>query len=343
MTVARRKKDSAALRGRTTAEFLMKGWPEAEVVHEPLKAKDLKEPTVLVKRRQPLILGSRGEELIHLTGEPVISLFTGAGGFDLGMEQAGFCCLCQVEWDEMCCQTLIGNRPNAFRHSALIQGDISKVPTSMILREANLRVGEATLLIGGPPCQGFSTSGRREVGDKRNDLVFEYLRVVREAQPRFFAFENVPGFTDLNKGSYMKAFLESAHGCYYELVYGLVNACEYGVPQDRTRFICMGTRRDLVECDGKLASLPAPETFARRDLDKIKEYKAMPLYTPDVKWLRRAPGIRYFPDRPVLTPPRPCSNAADGRGRSETFRRFYDRLEREEPDRLVFAPQGDVA
>lgn len=310
-------------------------WLHADLVRDPLREKDLKEPVVLVRRRIPDIEGPDGQEVLYLPGYPVISLFTGAGGMDIGLEWAGFCTVVQHEWMTEACQTLIANRPDFFAHAALIQGDIRKTPTSMLLREAGLRVGEAYILAGGPPCQGFSTSNsnsHKGTYDARNDLVFEYLRVIREAQPRFFIFENVPGFVSFNKHEYLKAFLKAAYDCYYELVYGLLNAVEYGVPQHRVRFICMGTRRDVHEIDGTLAAMPNPAHFSPVDLKKI-EFLDTPLglYREEYESLTRTPGIRYFPDRPVLIPPSPTN----GQNRSKIFREFYDRLEREEPDRLV--------
>lgn len=319
-------------------------WDEAEVVGWP-ESKEVGEPRVLVRRKATSLDGPNGEELVYCPGMPAISLFTGAGGFDIGMEQAGFVTMVQHEWEGMCCQTLIANRPNFFRHAALIQGDIRKTRTSMLLREAGLRVGECYILVGGPPCQGFSTAGKRRLGDERNDLVFEYLRVVREAQPRFFVMENVPGFVSFNGGKYLEEFLRTAYAGYYELVYGLVNAVEYGVPQNRCRFLCMGTRRDLHEVDGMLGSLPRPETFGQGDLNKIEAFSHMPLWTEELELLTHPPGIRYFPDRPVIVPPRPIGNRqkdedgdTGGGGRSESFLEFYRRLRKEEPDRIVTMP-----
>lgn len=322
-------------------------WPEAEILREPLREKELREPTVLVQRRSHLFLGSRGEELISLPGEPVISLFTGAGGMDIGVEQAGWCCVVQHEWDSAACETLMINRPNFFRHAALIQGDIRKTPTGMILQEGNLRVGEAAMVCGGPPCQGFSTAGKRRPDDERNDLVFEFLRVVNQARPKFFVMENVPGFLSFNKGDYLRWFLEQAYKSYYELVYGLLDAVEYGVPQYRCRFICMGTRRDLAHCDGIIASLPKPICFSHHDLDRIEEARTTLFPEVPLELLTHAPGVRYFPDRPVLVPPHPLSANRDDdadwddwKQRSKSFIAFYDRLRREEPDRIVEAPMA---
>lgn len=319
-------------------------WVHADLMQQPVKEKQLKEPLVLVRRRQPDIAGPRNERLISLPGPAVISLFTGAGGMDVGMEQAGMCTVVQHEWSQAACETLICNRPTFFSHAALIQGDLRLTPTSMLLEEAGLRVGEAHIVAGGPPCQGFSTANTKACQgqyDLRNDLVFEYLRVVNEARPSFFMFENVPGFVTFNQHEYLKAFLQRAHECYYELVYGLLDAVEYGVPQYRCRFICMGTRRDLAECDGLMATLPKPETFHESDLTRIK-LADTPLFPEEYHRLTHAPGIRYFPDRPLLIPPRPIAHTAnDTAQRSTSFMDFYEKLERDEPDRIVRNPADD--
>jgi len=327
-------------------------WPEAEVLRQPVKPAKLTGPRVLVRRRTGALAGPSGEELIYLPGPAAISLFTGCGGMDLGIEAAGFCTLVQHEWDAAACEALLVNRPRAFRHSALIQGDIRNTPTSLILSEAGLRVGECHLLTGGPPCQGFSfaNANRGQRHDWRNDLVFQFLRVVRESQPKLFIMENVPGFVQLNKSAYLKAFLKAAFGAYYEIVYGLADACEYGVPQYRCRFFACGTRRDLWEIEHVLSGLPKPQNFADSDLQVIREIDGVPLlaplYAPRYESLTRAPGIRYFPDRPLLIPPRPRSNHDIGGDRtsrrSKKFMAFYDKLAREEPDRLVREPKESL-
>ena len=309
-------------------------WPEARIIAAP--EKNRAQPEVLVRRNTASLTGPNGEELIYLPGNPAISLFTGAGGMDIGLENAGFCCVCQHEWSQAPCETLIANRPDFFRHAALIQGDIRATPTEMILAEAGLDVGEAHLVCGGPPCQGFSTSNRYrgKIHDPRNDLVFEFLRVCREAMPRFFFFENVPGIMTMNGGDYFEAFLRQAFSCFYELVYGLIDCCEYGVPQRRIRFVCIGTRRD--QARRAIAGLPDPEHFGKRDLAVIRREKFMP-WTEKKHQILRAPGIRYFPDRPILRPPSPHLNG-DQDGRAKSFLEFYSHVERTEPDRLVRPP-----
>ncbi len=320
-------------------------WPEAQIIAEPHKTTAKTGPEVLVKRRQTALSGPHDEEMVFLPGLPTISIFTGCGGMDIGIERTGFCTLVQHERDEMCCKTLIGNRPNFFRHAALIQGDIRETPTSMLLREAGLRVGETALLCGGPPCQGFSTANvnRGKKPDERNNLVWQFLRVVKEAQPQFFIMENVPGFLTLHKGAFFHEFLPRAYDCYYELVYGLIDCCEYGVPQYRCRFLCMGTRRDLWEIEGKLGSLPKPQCFNEKDLAQIQQMEGRPLFEHELNLLTHAPGIRYFPDRPILTPPPPVwqgGNNHEKAGRRRSFVEFYRKLHAEEPDRIVTQPAG---
>lgn len=330
-----------AERARENAEIMAKRWDDGRVLELPRKGKDALIPRVLVERTAPALSGPNGEEICYFPGSPVISLFTGCGGMDLGVEQAGMTAVVQHEVDESACATLMANRPHFFRHAALIQGDIYRTPTEMLLREGGLRVGEAHLLCGGPPCQGFSICGRRDPKDRRNDLIFEFLRVVREAKPKFFCMENVPGILTAAKGQYFRAFLKAAHDCFYELVYGLLNAVEYGVPQTRVRFFCMGTRRDMFALDNIIASLPGPECFSNRDLKRIELYRTdllreLRCYDEELALLYHAPGIRYFPDRPILIPPRPISGTdICDNGRTKGFIEFFRRLRAEEPDRIV--------
>jgi len=318
-------------------------WPEAEILREPVRG-NASEPEVIVRRRQSGLVGPNGEDIGVFGGLPHISLFAGIDGFSLGMEwSGGYETVLQHEMSEMCCHTLLANRPGHFRSAALIQGDIFKTPTSMILEESGLMVGECRVVTGGPPCQGFSwaNSNRGNGHDKRNDCILEFVRKVDEIKPWFFIFENVPEFLQLNKGEYFESFLEVAYNSYYELVYGLIDCCEYGVPQRRVRFICMGTRRDVAEVKGQIAGLPAPEHFGKSDLRILRAADRRPEKYPEAASIRRAPGIRYFPDRPVLVPPSPAYHGGHGDdnhefdGRPKSFLKFYDRLAKEEPDRLV--------
>ncbi len=129
---------------------------------------------------------------------------------------------------------------------------------------------------------------------------------------------------------------------HYEIVYGLLDAVEYGVPQFRCRFLAMGTRRDLWHCDGVLASLPKPQCFSDPDLAILRDLEGRPLFRSELDLLTHAPGIRYFPDRKLLIPPKPIrqNGPTQQHARSKSFQEFYAKLRRDEPDRIVDAPQG---
>lgn len=313
-------------------------WAEAEIIAQPVK--NPVKPIVLVRRRKSQMVDRYGFEFRAEQEYSVISLFTGAGGFDIGFESVGYHTVCQVEMDYTACRTLMINRPEYFRNAALIQGDIRQIKTSDILRESLLYVGEPFMVCGGSPCQGFSTlnlNARSGFYDDRNDLTFQFLRVVRESQPMVFTFENVPGFMKF-KGKvggmkYHEAFLAEAYRSGYELVYGLVNCVEYGVPQTRIRFICIGTRRDKFEIDGFIGGLPAPQHFGDEDLRMIELYENS-LFPEQSELFKCPPGIRYFSDREVLKPPAPVIGT-DIPGRTKAFLDFYENLMKNEPDRLV--------
>src|SRR5258708_1301496 len=119
-----------------------------------------------------------------------ISLFSGAMGLDLGLEKSGLDVrLCQ-DIDPMSCATIKLNRPNL----VVLKGDLREISTEEILIASGLKRGKAFLVVGGPPCQSFSTAGRREsIADPRGSLFREFLRVVEEVRPRFFLMENVKG------------------------------------------------------------------------------------------------------------------------------------------------------
>jgi len=207
-----------------------------------------------------------------------ISLFTGCGGAALGIRLAGFEIRAMVEWDKNACKTLRANwikpagykRPKKIerekplypgdtwsnktvhdwyqkRDPAIIEGDITKIPTEEILMRANLRVGECTLLEGGFPCQGFSmANSKRGMHDERNFLYQECVRVIREAMPKTFLLENVPGLVSMEKGAIIRMICDDLAASGYQVSWDIHNAADYGVPQHRRRVIIMGSRNDLM-------------------------------------------------------------------------------------------------
>ena len=179
----------------------------------------------------------------------IISLFSGAGGLDIGFDQAGFETSVMVEFDPACCRTLRKNMPN----TPVIEGDINQISTKQILEAAGLKPLEAALVIGGPPCQSFSLAGKRMgMNDPRGMLVLQFIRVVRESLPKAFVMENVRGMTNWEKGKAMDAIMTEAtmpisYGgkiYTYKVSYQVLNAADFGAPQFRERVFVVGNREE---------------------------------------------------------------------------------------------------
>jgi DNA (cytosine-5)-methyltransferase 1 len=181
----------------------------------------------------------------------MISLYTGAGGLDLGLEAAGFETRLAVELDGDSAATIRANRD-----WPIIEADIhsDEARSDALLAAAELQEGEADLLIGGPPCQPFSKSGywargdARRLEDPRATTLEAYLRVLRDTQPKAFLLENVPGLAYSGKSEgldLLRRTIESINhetGASYTCDVGLLNAADYGVPQLRQRVFIVGQR-----------------------------------------------------------------------------------------------------
>ncbi|WP_003545346.1 DNA cytosine methyltransferase [Desulfotomaculum nigrificans] len=182
------------------------------------------------------------------TDLPVISLFTGGGGLDLGLEQAGFTTAAFVENDKYCIETIKANR----NWPLVGNGDVTEITSYDILKEANLSKGDVALLAGGAPCQPFSNLGKNE-GDKtlNGQLYKHFIRLVKEIQPAAFLFENVKGMLQNHKK--VIQFMKEEFGKIgYGIAVSLLCAADYGVPQKRYRIFIIGRR------DGKLPGFPFP-------------------------------------------------------------------------------------
>lgn len=171
----------------------------------------------------------------------VISIFAGCGGSSLGYSIAGFRELLAVEWDDNAVATFKLNFPGL----SVYHGDIAKLSVEEVLRLTGLKPGELDVLDGSPPCQGFSTAGKRCLDDDRNQLFREYVRLLRGLQPKIFVMENVSGMV---KGKMKLIFVEilrelKASG--YDVSARLMNAMYFNVPQSRQRMIFIGVRNDL--------------------------------------------------------------------------------------------------
>ncbi len=180
----------------------------------------------------------------------VISTFAGCGGSSLGYKMAGFKELLAIEWDDNAVETFKLNFPDV----PIWQRDIREVKAKEILDFCNIKKGELDVFDGSPPCQGFSTSGKRDVEDKRNDLFKDYVRLIRDLQPKVFIMENVTGMI---KGKMKGKFIEimkELKNLNYNVKAKKMNSKYYDVPQSRERIIFVGIRKDVK----KEVSFPVP-------------------------------------------------------------------------------------
>ena len=167
-------------------------------------------------------------------GSNIVSLFSGAGGLDLGFEQAGFMTVWANEFDKDIWDTFRLNFPE----TTLDTRSIVNIPSSDI--------PDCVGLVGGPPCQSWSAAGaKRGIEDKRGQLFNEYIRVLRDKQPLFFVAENVKGMLSKKHRPVFDSFIAQFESCGYAVSWKLVNAFDYEVAQDRWRVIIVGVRRDL--------------------------------------------------------------------------------------------------
>ncbi|GAA6616841.1 DNA cytosine methyltransferase [Scytonema sp. NUACC26] len=230
---------------------------------------------------------------------PIISLFSGALGLDLGLEKAGFQTRVAVECNKFAADTIRKNRPGI----PVIEKKIEDVTTEEILEIAKLRPGEPVIVTGGPSCQSFSTVGQRgSLTDPRGMLFQEFLRVIRETQPQFFIMENVKGIfsaaikhrplkerglgypplePEEELGSGFVEILKELRDINYYTVFDLLNTANYGVPQVRERAIFIGSR------DGEPVAIPEP-THAKDPVNDL------------VRWVTLKEGLEGLEDKNPL-------------------------------------------
>ena len=245
-----------------------------------------------------------------------IDLFAGAGGLSLGFEQAGFDIAAAVEIDPIHCATHEYNFPNC----KTICASVTDVGGAEIRRLAGLGNREVDVVFGGAPCQGFSLIGKRALDDPRNQLVFHYVRIVAELQPKYCVFENVKGLTLGKHSAFLKELIAALGEAGYDvtLPYRVLNAADYGVPQDRKRLFLLGTRRGLKPLDypeplekrvtvhEAIGDLPDANGFSELvGSDAVRtEWNTEATYAKQLRGLQKDPGnfgyARDF-DRDMLT------------------------------------------
>jgi DNA (cytosine-5)-methyltransferase 1 len=283
------------------------------------------------------------------TADVSISLFSGALGLDLGLERHGFVPKVAVEADHRAAATITANRPDV----ELIEAKIEDTDPASIRRAARLGGRRPTLVTGGPSCQSFSTAGRRRsLDDDRGNLFRYFVEVVRDLRPRFFVMENVPGVLSAavrhrplsergpgypaldpeeQHGSAIRLILEELKALDYYVVFGVMNAADYGSAQRRSRLIFLGSR------DGEDLRLPAPThdvsgRYGRRPWRTLRQAlegleDAEPIYSTlspaAVKLMKRIPEGGNWRDLPASLQRSALGKAADSwGGRSGFYRRL---------------------
>lgn len=210
----------------------------------------------------------------------VISLFSGAMGLDIGLEKAGLNVVIGQDFDESCVKTMQANGHN------VLGGDIREIDPRKLLELTGLSVGEPFLICGGPPCQPFSTAGKRlGINDPRGSLFMDFIRMIDYIRPRFFVMENVKGIMsaplkhvplaerdendpEQRLGTVLDVILAEFDKLGYKTVYGVLDAVNYGVPQFRERFVLIGSR------DNEDIFLPLPTHFQMHQ-DKSYQWKTV--------------------------------------------------------------------
>ena len=186
----------------------------------------------------------------------VVDLFAGVGGLSLGASRAGFNVAAAVEFDK---QAIAAHKLN-FPKTQHVEEDISSLTAKKLLEEAGLARSEVTGIIGGPPCQGFSTIGRRSADDPRNSLFATFFKLVAKVRPAFFVAENVPGILNERNDALREAALAHVPKSYKVLKPFKVKASEYGAPTIRTRVFFIGYDPKRVNALTEADFLPNPET-----------------------------------------------------------------------------------
>ncbi len=282
----------------------------------------------------------------------VISLFSGAMGLDIGLEKAGLNVVIGQDFEPSCVETMKANGHN------VLGGDIRDIKPETLLELTGLHVGEPFMICGGPPCQPFSTAGKRlGINDPRGSLFMDFIRMIDYMRPRFFIMENVKGIVsaplkyvpekervkdapEQKLGTVLDVILSEFNKLGYKTVYGILDAVNYGVPQFRERFVLIGSR------DNEDIFLPIPTHFQmHQNLDyrwktvgeAIKDLESNPgEYTPlsgdRKKYLHMVPEGGNWRDLPQEIIPVAMGGAYESGGGKVGF---YRRLSYVQPSPTI--------
>ena len=202
-------------------------------------------PTLEYPRRNSAYL--ERERMVDNNRHTAISLFAGAGGLDIGFERAGFETIFANELDGDAADTWRANRPGC---NAMNQGDINNYIDVLESYKG------ATVVFGGPPCQGFSVAGKMNPDDPRSKLIWSFLDVVERVEPKIFVIENVRALGHLKKWeSVRNGIINRAKDLGYECDFEVYSASDFGVPQNRERVVFFGVKGDKVQLEKFFSSM----------------------------------------------------------------------------------------
>lgn len=280
-----------------------------------------------------------------------IDLFSGAGGIGIGFEQAGFEHVFSADFDSAVAKTFKHNNPDI----PFIEGDLSDSKIfNKIKKEFSNK--EIDIIVGGPPCQGFSSFGKRKRinfggydphADPRNKLVFTYLDYVKLFNPKWLLIENVKGFTTLDDGFFIKKLVEEIELLGYKNHdYRIINTADYGVPQKRLRFILLANRT------GNIIPWPKPKYFENHQkitkkyrtvgsvingLDTLKSYSNFLNHSPMNHNLEVIERFSYIKEGQKLNPdllPNHLKHSKSGK-LIQSFSKVFFRLDRNKPSHTL--------
>jgi DNA (cytosine-5)-methyltransferase 1 len=274
-----------------------------------------------------------------------IDLFAGAGGMSLGFEQAGFDIVAAVEIDPIHCATHEYNFPD----TTTICASVIDLTGAEIRRRAKLGTKDIDVVVGGAPCQGFSLMGKRAFEDPRNQLVFHYVRIVKELNPKYCVFENVRGLTLGKHVQFLDELIIALGDAGYDVItpYKVLNAADYGVPQDRRRLFLVGTRKGVpspayptpspqrISVEEAIGDLPNADRFDELRLKDVVAFtwETTSAYARKLRGFDRDPQDYSYPRnfnpdlltcsiRTVHTPASQARFAATPQGKTDPISRF---------------------
>lgn len=229
------------------------GWTYNDLVYEKSHEKKWK----------PIDMPSLHDKRSRNADIPVASFFSGCGGLDIGLEAAGFKHAACFEINELFCKTLRKNRPQWNVYGPPIHsGDVSNFEEICSVLDSRVSTSFPGLFVGGPPCQPFSIAANqryiknsdnfKRIGfahEKNGNLFFDYVRLIKKYKPKVFLVENVPGLRDIDAGEQIRSAIDDLSASGYRVEEPLViDAADYGVPQQRNRLFLIGSLKQIKSC-----------------------------------------------------------------------------------------------